>query len=89
MKSEQPVEINERSRVPLYIVYSAMVITAACVLTVTKLFYTIDRRLERIERHLAADWMLADQERWANALQRRNPEMDVPEVAVKGYEPNP
>lgn len=74
------IEINERSRIPLYILYGAIVATASLSIMATKIFFSIDKRLERIERHVSEDWSLHDQELWAYKLGRENPSIKVPDV---------
>lgn len=79
----KPIEITERSRVPLYVLYALVLLTAGLSWRAAQFAARVDTNLEQIKRHMRSDWTLDDQEKWAMRLARDNPSLRVPEPAIK------
>ncbi len=75
MKEEKPIEINERSRVPLYILVCAIGAT----ISIVTLLVNISWRIAELDKDVRNGWTLHDQEIWTLKLSRQNPALNVPD----------
>ena len=69
------LEITERSRVPLYLLFCAIGAT----ISIVTLLVNINWRIAELDRDVRNGWTLHDQEVWSLKLSKQNPALNVPD----------